>query len=97
MKVHYPGPAVTGDAREIPVYYGALGVGVKPGENEIDDEAATTLLKLGHVMSPAPPEVAPETVAYNPEARTVETARSRRRYRTANEQFRAAGVAGTEE
>lgn len=52
MKVIYPGPNVTGEARTIPVYYGAHGVGLRPGENEIPDEAAAALLAAGHVTKP---------------------------------------------
>jgi hypothetical protein len=89
MKVIFPGPAVTGETRTIPTYYGALGVGVVVGENDLEIEPAAVLLQAGHVvLHAADPE---------PEPQPVEVARMRGRSRTNANRFETAGTSGEEE
>lgn len=49
MKIFFPGPKVQGIARTLPGMYGALGVSVQPGENEIEDAIAERLIAMGQV------------------------------------------------
>jgi len=59
MKVIYPGPKVTGADRTRSRYFGAYGVELMVGENDVPDGVATQLLRDGVAAKPAPHVEAP--------------------------------------
>jgi len=56
VRIIYPGPKVEGEARKGAHYYGALGVLLKVGENEVPEEIGERLVALGQAERPASPE-----------------------------------------